>query len=279
MRGTWDAELDRFAEHQAAAGHSPGTVHLRRHYLDRLAAAVDPVPPWAVTTEQLAAFLAVDRWSPETRKSARASVRGFYRWGMLVGRIAESPADRLPTVRIPRPLPHPTPERTLHEALAVASDRDRLMLMLGAYAGLRRAEIAALRWSDVGAGFLRVRGKGGRERVVPLHARLVPALGYELEHRQAGRLTPGHRYGDPHSPFVFPGQGCGHITPGAVGKILARMIDMPGHSLRHRFATRAYAGTHDLRAVQELLGHSRPETTAIYTLVPDDALRAAVDAA
>lgn len=275
---TWDDELQHFTHYQRAAGQAVTTIKLRRYYLGRFSASAGP-DPWAVTADELVAFVATPGWSPETRKSARTSVRSFYGWGAHVGRLLASPADLLPTVRIPRALPHPTPEQTLNRALAVANDRDRLMLMFGAYAGLRRAEIAGLRWTEVAGGVIRIRGKGGRERVVPMHPRLVPALAYELEHRRRGAFTTGHRYGEPGTPYLFPGQSGGSITPGAVGKILTRMIDMPGHSLRHRFATRAYAGTRDLRAVQELLGHTRPETTAIYTQVPDDALRAAVDAA
>lgn len=285
-RNTWDEALEDFRTWCTAAGRSPGTIKLRVSYLERLAAGAG-CDPWSVTEDMVTAFVGCPSWSPETRKSARASVRTFYAWAVTTGRIPTSPAERLPTVRVPRGLPHPTPEDCLEEALRGASERDKLMLMLAAYAGLRRAEIAGLTWEDIGGGrdgdlagrVIRVRGKGGRVRPVPMHERLFRQLVIEFAARREGRLSTGHRYGFPTSPYLFPGQGDGPITPGAVGAILKRATKAPGHGLRHRFATRAYAGTKDLRAVQELLGHTRPETTAIYTLVPDEALRAAVNAA
>ncbi len=72
-----------------------------------------------------------------------------------------------------------------------------------------------------------------------------------------------------------------HMHVDAVGKAMRRALGFASsaHALRHRFATRAYAGTHDLLAVQRLLGHASPATTQIYVAVSDDALRAAVAAA
>lgn len=275
----WGTELDAYDEWLAASGNAPGTRALRRHYLDRFAAGVGG-DPWGVNLDELAAFLSNPDWSPETRKSARAALRGFYLWGVTAGRIDASPATALPPVRIPRGLPRPTPEDALGDALTRATDRDKLMLLLGAYAGLRASEIARLQIVDINPDTIRVTGKGGRVRIIPTHRRIWAAMNAELEQRRFGRLGDGWRYGDPLTPYVFPGQSEGHITPGAVGRILKRnLVAFVGHTLRHRFATRTYAGTRDLRAVQELLGHSRPETTARYTLVPDTALRAAVDAA
>ena len=275
----WSGELDAFDAWLAASGQSPGTRKLRRYWLDRFAAGVDS-DPWGVTVDELAAFLANDEWSPETRKSARAALRGFYGWAVETDRIGVSPARLLPPVRVPRGMPRPTPEDALGTALIGATDRDKLMLLLGAYAGLRASEIARLRVDDVTRDSIRVTGKGGKVRMVPTHHLIWSALSAELEQRRFGRMGQGHRYGDPLTPYVFPGQSGGHITPGAVGRILKRnLVAFVGHTLRHRFATRAYAGTRDLRAVQELLGHTRPETTARYTLVPDAALRAAVEAA
>ena len=81
--------------------------------------------------------------------------------------------------------------------------------------------------------------------------------------------------------WVFPSPHGGHLGADRVGKILARALGAgySAHTLRHRFASRAYTAQRDLRAVQELLGHSKPETTARYVAVPDDALAAAVAAA
>lgn len=107
---------------------------------------------------------------------------------------------------------------------------------------------------------LRVTGKGGHVRIVPLPDGLVAEL-----------IGLGDRW-------AFPSPRGGHLTPHHVAKIVKAAMDgrASTHSLRHRCATVAYAGTRDLRAVQELLGHSRPETTAGYVSVPDDSIRAAM---
>jgi integrase/recombinase XerC len=77
---------------------------------------------------------------------------------------------------------------------------------------------------------------------------------------------------------MFPGAEDGHLTPQHVGKLMARALPdhWTAHTLRHRFATRAYRGSRNLRAVQVLLGHSSVATTERYTAVEDDEIRAAM---
>jgi integrase/recombinase XerC len=213
--------------------------------------------------DDLTTFLARPIRAAETRKSARSAVRSIYGWAHDTDRIPADPARRLPPVRIPAGVPRPAPEGVVVEALRRADRRARLMVMLASYAGLRCTEIARVHTRDLVGGALRVHGKGGVVRSVPMHPDLAEALG-EL---------PGG--------YAFPGGGDGHLTAGHVGKLLKRLLgpDWSAHTLRHRFASRAYGGTRDLRAVQVLLGHARPETTARYTLVLEDSLLAAVRAA
>ncbi|OYO01446.1 integrase [Enemella evansiae] len=245
--------------------------------------AVAQPDPSTIAEADLLAYLAGKDWAPETRKAARSVLRSFFAWAAGRGRlVAENPAAELPSVRVPAGVPHPIPTAVLDAALARADDKGRLMLLLGAYAGLRRAEIAAVHPArDIGDGVLRVVGKGGRSRAVPLHPLVAEAIDAELDRRRAGQVGTGFRYAAAATAdgYLFPGPGADtHVQPGAVGSALADLLGehWTAHGLRHRFATRAYAGTRDLRAVQELLGHSQPETTARYTAVPDGALTAAV---
>jgi integrase/recombinase XerC len=260
----WEDAIDGYLAYATGAGSSPETIRLRRHYLSLLACRCPHVGPWSTSVDELTAVLATPGWAPETRKSARSSMRSFYRWGVDTGKTTTDPSRALPRVRVPLGAPRPTPHDVVTRALAAADDRARTMLLLALLAGLRRAEIAAvhrdemIRSSDRDWS-LRVVGKGGKVRVLPLH----PVLAETMFHK---------------SGYLFPGNDHGHLSPDRTGRIIADLLG-PGwtaHTLRHRFSTEAYATHHDLFAVQALLGHARPETTARYTAVPDESLRAAV---
>lgn len=257
----WEAAIAGYLTRLAAEGAAQGTLRQRRHYLRRLADLHPGVSPWALTLDDLAAYLAAPSWGAEARKCARSAVRGLYAWAVDTDRIEHSPARHLRPVRVPPGQPRPTPDTVLARALRRAeTPEQRAMLMLAAFAGLRRAEIAQVRHDDVIGDELRVRGKGGRVRMVHLHPILCDIVG-----GGTGYLLPGRRRGT-------------HVTPGHVGKALSRLLGdgWTAHTLRHRFASAAYEVERDIRAVQELLGHSSVRTTMIYTAVPNGAKRRAV---
>lgn len=281
LPAAWSTALDDFEQALRAAGRAPGTIRLRRWHLGQVAGLYPE--PFAVSGDDLAAWLGGPSWAPESRKSARASVRVFYRWAAAAGRLAgPSPAEQLEPVTIPRALPRPASESAIATAAAAASDRDRLMLLLGAFAGLRCMEIARVHPArDVIDGHtLRVTGKGAKQRLVPLHPVILAELDAEAARRRTGGHGTGWRWTKDLTAdgWLFPNARGGPIGASAVVKALSRVLggDWTAHTLRHRFASAAYATARDLRAVQELLGHSKPETTARYTAVPDGALRAAV---
>ncbi len=260
----WLAAIDYWSAWLVASGVRPRTIELRRYQLGHLAQAHLNRSPWALRTNDLMAWLADQDWSPETRKSYRSALRSFYGWAERAGETRHNPAAGLPAVRTSTAPPRPAPDHVLAAALERAGDRDRLILLLAAYAGLRRAEIAGLRWADAAGDSLRVTGKGGRVRLVPVHRMLRAEL-------DAARETAC-------GPWCLPGRWDGPITAGTVGRAAAAALGggWTAHTLRHRFATRAYAGSHDLLAVQALLGHTNPETTKRYTELSGDALAAAV---
>lgn len=139
------------------------------------------------------------------------------------------------------------------------------MVRLGAQAGLRCCEICRVHRRDVtetAAGYrLRVLGKGRKVRVIPI----TKALAFEI------LAADG---------WLFPGQVDGHLSAAYVSKLVSRALPegWTAHTLRHRFASRAYIGADkDIRAVQELLGHASVATTQIYTAVEDDVMRRAVE--
>lgn len=262
-----DEELSSWASWMRAAGRPATTIGLRTYQVRRVLHTIG-VSPWSVTTEDLVRFLADQPWAAETRRSYRAALRAFYAWGQASGRRPDSPAHLLPAIKVPRGVPRPTPDVIYRGALAEAGPRERLMVLLAAVCGLRRGEISRVRRDDVSAdliGFsLRVVGKGGHVRDVPL----PDGLAVQLLDGPPGWVFP--------SPKI-PG---GHLTEAHVGVLVSRLMPegWTCHTLRHRCATVGYASTRDLRAIQELLGHAKPETTALYTQVPPNAIRAAIEA-
>ena len=262
----WGDLIGGYRCYLVAAGRSPATVRLRIDQL-RYAARCLGRHPGELSTGDLIGWLAALPWKRETRRSYRSALRGLFGWAHGSGRLPTDPAAGLPTVRQPRPVPHPAPEDVVLRAYRSASPRVVLMLELAAVAGLRRGEIAAVRTDDVfraaDGPWLVVRGKGGKDRVVP-----IP----ECVAARVAAAPPG---------WLFANRAGGHVSAGWVGTVCSDVLagGFTLHSLRHRFATMAYRGSRDLRAVQELLGHASPVTTQRYTLVTASELRAAADAA
>jgi integrase len=276
----WVRAIDAWTVWMRAAGLRPGTVDQRRYQIGHLAEANLRRSPWSVKHADLIGWLDGQDWSPETRKGYRAALRSFYGWAKQHGHTRRNPAADLPPVKVPRGAPRPTPETVLEQAIAAAPDRTRLVLLLAAYAGLRRAEIAGLRWDHVDDDLIRVVGKGGHVRHVPVHETLALALLTEWGRRCQGRFGTGWRYtSHPDSPLVFPGRYGRGVSADNIGRVAAAALGgYGGHTLRHRFAGRAYAASRDLGVVQQLLGHASPTTTAVYARADRAAMADAVRA-
>ena len=268
----WEGPVAKFLSTLEGAGRAVRTTEVYTTYLRRFAR--DHPQPWAVTYTDVTRWLGRHgHWAPSTRQSALKALRLFYAEAVRRGEVEQSPACEVAVMKVPRAFPRPASTRAVGGALEAASDRDALMVLLGAFAGLRAAEIAAVRPStDVEDGWLYVRGKGGHERRVPVHPVLEAAINAELARRAAGGHGTGWRNVSHLTAdgFLFPAVGGGHITPGTVTRRLSALLPdgVTAHTLRHRFASAAYANCLDIRAVQELLGHASPTTTARYTAVP-----------
>lgn len=269
---TLDDVLRTWGNWMKTANRSDETIKLRhwhiRHVLGSIGAAGRP---WQVSTDELVAWMSCQDWRPATRRSYRGSLRTFYGWGRDRGYVLVSPAHALPPVKMPRALPNPLPEDHYDLATLMAPNEILIAILLAGNCGLRRGEIARARREhlqrDLVGWHLVVVGKGGHERHVPVPDDLAALIGA----RPVGWLFP--------SPA--PGHEGRHVTPGCMGKWICRYLpeDFTTHSLRHRCATIALDITRDIRAVQELLGHASVATTQLYTLVRDDRIRAAVNAA
>ena len=233
--------------------------------------------------------------SKATRARRLSAIRQMYRFAVEEGWRADNPAIRISgpgrDATLPQTLTLPEIEAILTAARTTGrTGGDRLRntcLFEMAYAsGLRVSElvempVAAARGDPA---MILVRGKGGKERMVPLSTPARAALAAWLAQRdQAEEIA--RKSGKPAARHLFPGKGAGgHLTRqqmhGLVKEVaLAAGVDparVTPHTLRHAFATHLLAGGADLRVIQTLLGHADLATTEIYTHVLDDHLKALV---
>lgn len=261
----WRESINGWTDTLRAAGLSAQTIKSRRYKMVHLATLLMPSGPEDVTTEQIVQAFARQQWKPETRKAYRNTISSFFRWLHKSGRRSDDPSLDVPRVKKPHAHPRPCPDRYIAAAMEKATSSEKLMIRLGAECGLRRGEIARVHSDDVvtdSAGrSLIVRGKGDKQRIVPLPDDL------------AGIIMDARGY-------LFPGRFGGHVEESYVGDHISHLLPRgyAAHTLRHRFATTAYAATHDLFVVAELLGHESVETTEHYVAMPDGRLREAAAA-
>ena len=244
----WRRSIEGWTDTLKAAGLSAQTIKSRRYKMVHLATLLMPSGPEDVTTERIVHVFAEQQWKPETRKAYRNTISSFFRWLHKSGRRSDDPSLDVPRVKKPHAHPRPCPDRYIAVAMEMATSSDRLM---------HSDDVVA----DSAGRSLIVRGKGDKQRIVPLPDDL------------AGIIMDARGY-------LFPGRFGGHVEESYIGDHISRLLPdgYAAHTLRHRFATTAYAATHDLFVVAELLGHESVETTEHYVAMPDGRLREATAA-
>ena len=243
---------------------SEGTIRARMYVIR---AWWDHHDPWTATAATVELFVDGDvPRSASTRYSIISHLHAFYGWAMRQGLT-----DHDPTALVDRPLlgqrlPRPIHATDLAVAVMMAPDAEhRAALLLAAGSGLRCVEMARLRWDDVHDGQARVLGKGSKERIVPVHPLALEAL--DLISRTGVHVLEGWQTAQPSNP--------GWAVSRRLNAYLRSVgVAATAHQLRHYAGTAALeASGGDLRAVQELLGHSSPATTALYTRLDTRRLR------
>ncbi|RMF48387.1 MAG: site-specific tyrosine recombinase XerD [Deltaproteobacteria bacterium] len=220
--------------------------------------------------------------SARSRARSLVSLRQFHRYLYREGLSANDPTSRIEAPKNLPALPKTLSQDEVERLLAVPTGdtplglRDRAMLEVLYATGLRVSELVGLRMSQVhrDAGFLRVLGKGGKQRIVPLGEVAADALDAYLD---SGR--PFLLKGQNHDVIFLNRSGAG-LTRQGFWKMMRRRAreagifrDISPHSLRHSFATHLLENGADLRAVQTMLGHADISTTQIYTHVTRERLR------
>lgn len=275
----------------ALASHaSPATVAAYRHDLAALCAFTERrevTEPAALDTVLLRAFLGSERsrgLAPRSLARRRAALSRFADYLVKQGELVDNPVGLLRTPKQPSHLPRPVDVDALARFLDTPHDgtplgaRDQAILELFYSSGLRLAELAALDLKDLQDSRVRVIGKGGKPRQVPVGRRAHQALTEWLGCRSV--LAPLNEQA------LFVGQRGARLGHRAIQKRLAQLSIARGlpehlhpHRLRHSFASHLLESSQDLRAVQELLGHANLSTTQVYTRLDWQHLATSYDAA
>ena len=268
-------------------GYSPNTVEAYKHDLEWLLGyleqeGLDPLSVKLEDLEHFAAMLSDHGISAKSQARILSGVRSFYRYLVLDGYLDVDPTELLESPHLPQHLPEylSTEEvDALENSIDLTSNeghRNRAIIEVFFSCGLRVSELTNLKLSDLflSQGFIRVNGKGGKQRLVPISERAIHELELWFDDRRQMEIKPGEE------DYVFLNRRGHHLTRTMILIMVKRQAEAAGikktispHTLRHSFATALLKGGADLRIIQELLGHADLGTTELYTHMDDESLR------
>ena len=274
-------------------GLSPATIRAYRGDLRDFAAGEGVENAWSAGPEAARGHLAARAWrgagpggdpglAPTSLRRRAASIRGFYQFAYGDGLIERDIAAHLDLPRQPRLLPETLTVAEVEALLEASPDlRARALLELLYAAGLRVSEALGLDREDLSTdgGFVRVIGKGDKERLVPVGDIALDWLDRWLADGRPALLAVSHVEPARGGPLFLGDRGrrLARQQAFAVVRAAARTAGLPEavspHTLRHSFATHLLEGGADLRIVQELLGHASISTTQLYTHVTGERVR------
>jgi integrase/recombinase XerC len=278
-------------------GASPETVRSYRSDLQQLASFLrhkEPPPGLIVvdriTTEQLRSYLhSLDRKGEKASSLARklACLRSFYRFLIRDGLSLQNPAEEIRSPKLPKLLPRILTKDDANALMefptgsSPLSLRDRALLETLYSTGARVSEVVGMNLGDYDQadGLVHLRGKGRKERVVPIGDVAIQAI---REYRDS--LRPSALRRQPSAPLFLNHRG-GRLTARSVARIVthhsSRLASgaVSPHALRHSYATHLLDEGADLRSIQEMLGHASLSTTQKYTHLAGDQLLAVYDRA
>lgn len=246
------------------------------------------IPVWSLTLEDLERFageLHDKGIVPRSQARILSGVRAFYRFLVLEGYLKDDPTELLPSPQIGEHLPEylSVEEVDMMEAAIDLSkwegQRNKTIIEVLFSCGLRVSELVNLKLSDIfeEEKFVRVLGKGNKERLVPISPQALKELHYWYLDRNVMNVKAGEE------DYVFLNRRGAHLTRTMILIMIKRTALDAGiqktispHTLRHSFATALLKGGADLRAIQAMLGHEDIGTTEIYTHIETSDLRDAI---
>ncbi|MHC4391663.1 MAG: site-specific tyrosine recombinase [Planctomycetota bacterium] len=257
-------------------------------YLEReVGKSIPAARPGAVEPDHVRAFLWLEeRRGLASRSLARAlvAIKGLFRFLVGEGQLERSLMETIEAPRVPKTLPHPLTEAEIGRLLDAPfpdtplGHRDRAVLELLYATGARVSEVCDINTAsiDLEVGYLRVKGKGRKERIVPLGRRARLAVRAYLE----GARDHLVRNGAKEEPALLLSTHSRRLSRHSAWRLVkarCRALGLPAstspHSLRHSFATHLLANGAGIRSVQEMLGHATIATTQVYTKVDRSHLR------
>lgn len=278
LPSSWQVQIDMFLDYAANEKHySNVTIDAyQRHliasanYFNSFVLSWQDIQPEHV--KGLLAKLKTRNLSSRTINLHLSCLRSFYKFLMRKGLSETNPIEVIKGPKFAKPLPKNLDVDQVNQLLAIAPEdslaiRDKAMMELMYSSGLRLAELASLNLDDkhaIFSGLLTVTGKGNKERIIPVGSKAIQAVNEWLKVR--------YEFATSEEPALFTSKQKRRLS---VRQIRARMkkwgleqglsANVHPHKLRHSFASHILESSGDLRAVQELLGHSNLATTQIYT--------------
>lgn len=290
----WESYLNSFKTYLIVERSlSQNSVDAYMHDLGKLIIYVEGhipgISPAEITQEHLHGFL---RWNHAEKISARSQariisgIRSFYRFLLIEDIVKNDPTQLLDMPRIGRKLPDTLSVNEINimiDAVDLSSkegERNRAILETLYGCGLRVTELINLKISDVyfNEGFVRVTGKGNKERLVPIGREALRHLGNYIQH-----VRIMHKIRKGSEDIIFLNNRGSKLSRVMVFNIIKKYAELAGirktispHTFRHSFATHLVEGGADLRAVQEMLGHASITTTEVYTHLDRHYLRSVI---
>ncbi len=264
--------LRAYQEWELAAGHAENTRIDRFELLQRAEHEIGELT--RATESKITKWLANPSWSTSTRATYWGHLHSYLVWCLKTGLVDKDPMMNLPRPKVPKRSPRPAPLEAYERIMGADELRWKIAVSLARYAGLRASEIARAQREDMDDRQIRVKGKGGRVDVLPMHSKV-----WEL----VQDLHPGHLVlaasGRPYKPA-----GISHAFGVYARNVLGLPRPLGLHMFRHLYGTRLLmdrdiggAGA-NLRVTQELMRHASPATTAVYTQVTDQERQRAIQA-
>ncbi len=282
-------------------GASPQTIRAYRSDLAQFQAFAQgalkrrgPIVSESVEPALIREFLAArDREGDKKSSLARklACLRSFFRYLVRAGRLTVNPAEEVRAPKLPKYLPSVLTKEDAGALMefptgpAWSALRDRAILETLYSTGARVSELVGMNGDDIrrGEGVVLVRGKGGKERIIPIGTLALDAI--DAYHAQIPNVAVSPPEQLPEATAVFRNSRGGRLTTRTVARIVAKYSSrltggtIHPHTLRHSFATHLLDEGADLRAIQEMLGHASLSTTQKYTHLATDQLLALYDRA